>query len=248
MTGIEQAILSGDPKHPVRPRGSRSRQSMGSTARRAGTGVKPRFMLAVALRDPARFESLIAQLFAKASKGTSQAMARLQYRGATIVHNGSVAYTVSGGFFVLSGSPGDIKRALDANATGNSLASSADFRSAIGAPQPAMMQAYLSSAISRSLFEAIVGDTAKSSPGLAAPAGTIAMQSPIGLTVTPDTEGAMIETKLPTELALLALSSLAAHKPSPYGVGDSPDSGVRPGQYGRKVPKLTTDDVRRRQP
>ncbi|HVG19893.1 MAG TPA: hypothetical protein VNI02_12655, partial [Blastocatellia bacterium] len=124
----------------------------GQTASRPTRPPMPRFMMMVALKDPAGFEGLISRLINKQG-GASAQLARAPYRGAAISYNKDIAYTISRGFFIISGSVSDIRRALDAHATGSSLASTAEFRTAVGSSQQAMMRAYLSSGISNKIFE-----------------------------------------------------------------------------------------------
>jgi hypothetical protein len=217
----------------------------------------PRFMLMVAVKDPAKFERLIARLF---NRPGSQPLARATYRDATISYNKDIAYALTNNFFMVSGSVTDVRRAMDARALGNSLATSAGFRAAVGAPHQTMMQAYLSSNISSKLYEAILTEAAKSNPALKefAPKSAQA-HSPVGLTVTPDSDGVMMEMRVPTNLTFMALASLATGSPAPYGAAYSQPSGLGipdptgPSTRtrtadGRRVPKLTDDDLRSRRP
>jgi hypothetical protein len=219
----------------------------------------PRFMLMVALKDPAGFEKLIGRFINKQGAATTQ-LARASYRGATINSNRDVAYTISGGFFIISGSATDIRRALDARALGTSLASTAEFREAVGSSQQAMMQAYLSRSISSKIFESISTEIVKSNAELKDYVTSAAQtRSAIGLTITPDPDGLMMEMRAPTNMAFIALAAMASNKPASYGITSAPASGIgipnptspaarTRNADGRRVPKMTDDDVMGRRP
>ena len=217
----------------------------------------PRFMLMVALKDPARFEKLIARLV---NKDGSQTLARVTYRNAAISYSKSVAYTITNKFFMIGGSVADIRRAMDAHALGTSLASTADYRAAVGPPRQTMLQAYLSSNLSNKLYESVLAEAAKSNPALKefAPK-TAQMRSPIGLAMLPDSDGLMMEMRVPTSLTFMALAYLATSKPAangpaysePAGLGipnpTGPSTRTRT-MDGRRVPTLTNEDLRERRP
>jgi len=217
----------------------------------------PRFMLMVALKDPARFEKLIAKL---ASQNGSQTLARVVYRNAAISYSKSVAYTITNKFFMIGGSVNDIRRAMDAHALGTSLASTADYRAAVGPARQTTLQAYLSSNLSNKLYESVLAEAAKSNPALKefAPK-TAQMRSPIGLAMLPDSDGVMMEMRVPTGLTFMALAYLATSKPAangpaysePAGLGipnpTGPSTRTRTSD-GRRVPKLTDEDLRDRRP
>jgi hypothetical protein len=217
----------------------------------------PRFMLMVALKDPAKFEKLIARLV---SQTGSQPLARVTYRNATISYSKSVAYAVTDNFFMIGGSLNDIRRAMDAHALGASLATTADFRAAVGPPRQTMMQAYISSNLSNKLYESVLAEAAKSNPALKELAPkTAQMRSPIGLAMLPDSDGLMIEMRVPTSLTFMALAYLATGKneansvtySEPPGLGiptpTGPSTRTRTSD-GRRVPKLTDEDLRDRRP
>jgi hypothetical protein len=217
----------------------------------------PRFMLMVALKDPAKFEKLMARLLDKMG---SQSLARASYRNATILYNKDIAFAVASNFFMLSGSVMNIRRAMDARALGNSLAASADFQAALGSPRRAMMQAYFSSNLSNKLYDTILSEAVKTNPSLKEFARKTAQpRSPIGLTVVPDSDGMMLEMRVPTNLIFMAIASLANSKPAssepaysqPAGVGipspTSPSTRTRTVD-GRRVPRLTDEDLRDRRP
>ncbi|HKP86320.1 MAG TPA: DUF3352 domain-containing protein [Blastocatellia bacterium] len=216
-----------------------------------------RFMLMVALKDRVKFEKLVARLV---DKGGFQSFARATYRNATVMSNKDIAFAVTDNFFMLSGSATNLRHALDAHALGNSLAAAADFREALGAPRRAIMQAYISSSISNKLYEYILTEAVKSDPSMKEFARKTAQpRSPVGVTVVPDSDGMMMEMRVPTNLTLMALASLATGKPATYG----PDYSQPPGlgipnptgpstrtrtSDGRRVPKLTDEDLRERRP
>ncbi|HEX8091929.1 MAG TPA: DUF3352 domain-containing protein [Blastocatellia bacterium] len=234
-----------------------------STAKAASHGPAklpmPRFMLMVALKDPTGFEMLISRLISKQGGAPAQ-LAQAPYRGATISYNKDVAYAISGGFFIISGSVADIRRALDARAAGSSLASTAEFRAAVGSSQQAMMQAYLSPAISSKIFESILTEVVKANAELKYYARNVTLtRSAIGLTMTPDSDGLMMEMRAPTNLTFMALAAIATGKSAPYGITSAPAAGIgipsptTPAASirntdGRKVPKLSNDDLMDRRP
>lgn len=219
----------------------------------------PRFMMMVALKDPAKFEKLVSRFLNKPNSARPQ-LAQAPYRGATISYNKDVAYTISSGFFIISGSPADIRRTLDARALGSSLAATVDFRAAVGSSQEAMMQAYLSPGITNKLCELISAEVVKSNSELKDYMKGIAQtRSAIGLTMMPDTDGLMMEMRAPTNLTFMALAAMATIKPSSYGITPGPTSGIgipnptTPATGtrnidGRRVPRMTNDDVMSRRP
>jgi hypothetical protein len=233
-----------------------------ASARRATAPARPtmpRFMLMVALKDPAGFEKLISSFINKQGGAATQ-LARASYRGATISYNKDVAYAISGGFFIISGSATDIRRALDARALGNSLAATAEFREAVGSSQQAMMQAYLSPGVSNKIIESISTEIVKANAELKDyVTSTAQTRSAIGLTITPDPDGLMMEMRAPANLTFMALAAVATSKPSPYGITSAsstgtgipspttPAAGTRNAD-GRRVPKMTNDDMMDRRP
>ncbi|HVG17998.1 MAG TPA: hypothetical protein VNI02_03030, partial [Blastocatellia bacterium] len=153
-----------------------------------------------------------------------------------------------------------IRRALDARATGSSLASTAEFRAAIGSSQQAMMQAYLSPGISSKIFESISTDVVKANAELKDYVRSATQtRSAIGLTMIPDSDGLMMEMRAPTNLTFMALAALATGKSAPYGITSAPVTGVgipsptapaakTRNADGRRVPKMTSDDLMDRRP
>jgi hypothetical protein len=231
----------------------------GQAARGTPRLQMPRFMLMVALKDPAGFERLISRLISKQG-GSAAQLARATYRGATISYNKDVAYAISGGFFIISGSVADIRRSLDDHAAGSSLGSTAEFRAAVGSSQQAMMQVYLSSGVSNKIFEAISTEVVKANAELKDFVRSAAQtRSAIGLTITPDSDGLMMEMRAPTNMTFVALAAMATGKSSPYGITSAPAAGVgiptptTPAASirnadGRRVPKMTNDDMTDRRP
>jgi hypothetical protein len=207
----------------------------------AGPKPAPRFAIMVALRDPQRFEELLVRLINAMSKPPSRSFARVAYRGATIHHRGDVAYTIANGFLIAGATVSEVRRVLDAGATGVSLASSKDFTSAMGSPGQSMMQLYVAGRVSEKLFESVAKGGSKNG---AAPAP----RGPIGMIAMPDAEGMMAELRLPTSLALRALSGIAESKPAHYGISAAPAVGAPANRASgaRRTPTLTTDDVKRR--
>ena len=217
----------------------------------------PRFMLIVSLKDPARFEKLIARLV---NQNGSQTLTRVTYRNAAISYSNNFAYAVTNKFFMIGGSAGDIRRALDAHALGTSLALTADYRAAIGPPRQTMLQAYISSNLSNKLYESVLAEAVKSNAALKefAPK-TAQMRSPIGLAMLPDSDGVMMEMRVPTSLTFMALAYLATSKPTAFGPAYSEPAGLgipnptgpstrTRTMDGRRVPTLTNEDLRDRRP
>jgi hypothetical protein len=221
------------------------KQAIASGARPAS----PRFMLMVALKDPANFEKLLARLFNRSTSAPSQ-FTHTPYRGVGINANKSFAYAIVNGFFIASGSAAQVRRAIDAQATGVSLASTEAFKSAFGSAQQAVLQAYLSPALSNQLFESLSKDPVKSDAS--APTASAAQQRmPIAVQLVPDNDGMIFEARLPANLAVLALASVANSFQSPSGIRSLPGGiGVsEPGprdSSGPRTPKMTDEDVRRR--
>ena len=221
------------------------KQAIASGARPAS----PRFMLMVALKDPASFEKLLARLFNRSTSAPSQ-FTHTPYRGVGINANKSFAYAIVNGFFIAGGSAAQVRRAIDAQATGVSLASTEAFKSAFGSAQQAVLQAYLSPALSNQLFESLSKDPAKSDAS--APTASAAQQRmPIAVQLVPDNDGMIFEARLPANLAVLALASMATGLQSPSGIRSLPGGiGVsEPGprdSSGPRTPKMTDEDVRRR--
>jgi hypothetical protein len=219
----------------------------------------PRFMLMVALKDPAKFEKLIGRIISTPGRASAQ-LARVPYRGATVTYNKDVAYAISGGFFIIGGSRNDICRALDARALGNSLASTPEFRASVGSSGQAMMQAYLSPGVAHKIYELIYAEVVKSNAELKDYVGKTAQpRSAIGLTMASDPDGLSMEMRVPTNLAFMAIAAMASGKPASYPITSAPSSGIgipnptTPASRtrnadGRRVPKMTSDDLMNRRP
>lgn len=245
--GNELAITLSDFNNISMPAASGGQTTNGSMKKSS-----PRFMLMVAVRDEAKFEKLLVKLLSGPRGSAAQPFVRTPYRGATISSSKDFAYTITGGFLLAGGSVAEIRRAIDAHATGNALASTPEFRQAIGSSRQATLQAYISSRLSRELFESLSKEMARSEGTPYArldPASATA--SAIGFSMTGSDDGLMIEAHLPANLALLALGSMLNAKPAPYGISSSPagapDSGSRR-TNGRATPRLTDDDLRLRRP
>ncbi|HSF25596.1 MAG TPA: DUF3352 domain-containing protein [Blastocatellia bacterium] len=211
--------------------------------------ASPNFMFMVALKDAAGFEKLIGGLMNR-SKTSAAQFTRAAYRGVMINASKSFAWTIVNGFFVAGGSAAQIRRAVDAQATGVSLASTEAFKSAFPSSQQAALQAYVSPALVNELFESLSKGAPESNVSLASP-NPIQARMPVVIQAIPDEEGLMIEARLPTNLALLALASMAggssprsATAPKPAGIGIS-EPGPRVSGSPR-TPRMTTEDFRRR--
>jgi hypothetical protein len=211
--------------------------------------ASPRFTLMVALKDPANFEKLIARIFNRSTSAPSQ-FTRTPYRGVGISANKSFAYAIVNGFFIAGGSAAQVRRAIDAQATGVSLSSTEAFKSAFGSAQQAILQAYVSPVLSNQLFESLSKEAVRSDAS--APTASAAQQRmPIAVQLVADNDGMIIEARLPTNLAVLALASVANSFQSPSGIRSLPGGiGVsEPGprdSSGPRTPKMTDEDVRRR--
>lgn len=217
----------------------------------------PRFMLMVALKDPVGFEKLVDKFVRQMG---SQTLARVTYRNATISYGKSVAYAITNKFFMIGGSVSEIRRAMDAHALGTSLASTADYRAAVGPARQTMLQAYVSSNLSNRIYESVLAASAKSNPALKDFASkTAQVNSPIGLAMLPDSDGVMMEMRVPTSLTFMALAYLATGKPAssgpaysqPAGLGiptpTGPSTRTRT-MDGRRVPTLTNEDLKDHRP
>ncbi len=230
---------------------SRMLNTMAPGKRPASRPAMPNFMLIVELRDPATFEALLARLFNPAGKPAAP-LASESYRGSVVKWNKSVAYSITGGYLILSGSPGDIRRALDARQTGNSLASSAQFRAAVGSSGQSVMQGYVSAGVSSELFKSIARTVGKSNRDMAALlAASSETNSALGFSAVPDPDGFMMELRMPTNLVFLALASMSGETPdtAPRIIGGNPAVGIPQSterRRGRKSPTLTTEDVKGR--
>jgi hypothetical protein len=201
----------------------------------------PRILVMVELRDQARFLQLFNRLLNPPARPQTQ-LAEEMHRGVTIKHGPSVAFAVSKGFFLFAPTAAEIRRALDARALGNSLASSADFRAAVGASDQASMQAYFSSGMTGELLKTMFAEAAKSNEALKGFATVAARtRSSIGLTMKDDSDGMMMEMRVPTNLAFMAMASMSATKPMPYGISTTSGKS-RAG--GRRTPKMTDEDVK----
>jgi hypothetical protein len=211
--------------------------------------ASPRFMLMVALKDPANFEKLIARVFNRSTSAPSQ-FTRTPYRGVGISANKNFAYAIVNGFFIAGGSAAQVRRAIDAQATGVSLSSTEAFKSAFGSAQQAILQAYVSPVLSNQLFESLSKEAVRSDAS--APTASAAQQRmPIALQLVADNDGMIMEARLPTNLAVLALASMANSFQSPSAIRSLPGGiGVsEPGprdSSGPRTPKMTDEDVRRR--
>ena len=204
----------------------------------------PRFTAMIALRDPSGFETFVSKFLAGPS-GSATVLRRVPYRNTTIVSSKSLAYAVVDGFFVVSGSAGDIRKLLDAHADGSALAARAEFKSVMPDSQ-AMLQAYIAPSLTAKLFEAL-----SKQAGIKAEPGSVAKSSPIGLIVTREDEQTMIEMRMPGNLAYTLVAAVANIKPegsnlqAPAGVGIPAPTGPRT-NTGPRTPTLTDDDIRRR--
>jgi hypothetical protein len=200
----------------------------------------PSFTVMIALKDPLKFEKYFNRLFSGMGGATAQPFARAPYRGATISYNRSMAYAISGGFFIAGGSAAQIRRALDARAAGASLAQTPEYNQAMGGVRPVMMQVYVSSGAAKSFFKAISTQAAKVNPG-AGSALASGSRSAIGVTIVPDKDGLMLDARVPVELAVMALASVISEKPAPYGINSQTGRA-------RRTPTLTDEDLKARRP
>jgi hypothetical protein len=205
----------------------------------------PSFTLMIALKDPVKFEKYFNRLFSRMGGQTAPVFARAPHRGATINHRKDMAYAISNGFFVVSGSVAQIRRSLDAKVAGASLASSQEFNQAMGAPRPVMMQVYVSSSAANSFFKSVSTQAAKMGSTTPIPVPVSQTRSAIGVTMVPDADGLMLEARVPTEFAVMALAAMVSEKPNSYGI-NSQNDGTRP--VGRRTPTLTDEDLKARRP
>jgi hypothetical protein len=227
--------------------------SAGQTTNGAVKRGSPRFMLMLAVRDQAKFEILLVKLLNGPTGTAPHSLVRTSYRGATINSSKDFAYTITDGFLLAGGSAAEIRHAIDAHAIGNSLASTAEFRQAMGDSRQATLRAYLSSRLSKELSDSLLKEAAKSGGALeevVQPASQTAL--PIGVSMVQDQDGLLIEARLPANLAVMALASILNARPASFGISSSPGGGVSDSSSrrsgGRATPKLTDDDIRIRRP
>ena len=120
------------------------------------------------------------------------------------------------------------------------------------------------------LFEALQTETAKATASvkdLAQPSATASVAG-LGISVTPDTDGLLMEMRAPANLAFAAMAALATGKPAPpasattnastdktliplpagFGIPASATTGVPRRPDGSSVPKMTDDDIVLRKP
>lgn len=242
-----------------------SRSAQHATKAPTATRVPPRFMVMVALKDSTKFEKLMAQFFTKMG---APAMARTAYHGATINSFKSVTYAVTKDFFLIGNSAAEIRRSLDAGLMGNSLTTLPAYRAATSSTHETSMQLYLSSAVATKLFEALQTETAKATASvkdLAQPSATASVAG-LGISVTPDTDGLLMEMRAPANLAFAAMAALATGKPAPpakantntdktliplpagFGIPASATTAAPRRPDGSNVPKMTDDDIVLRKP
>lgn len=220
--------FDGFAKPPVRQASSSRKQTSRS-----------RLLLMIAVRNPVKFESYLAKLLNLPNK-TPVSFAQTPYRGAMIKYRGNFAYAMAGGFFIAGGNVAEVRRALDARSSGLSLAASTDFRSAVGPDRPVMLQAYLSSKVSGGLGNAL-------SSGAEAKPLAMGLRAPVGLVMTTNPDGTMMQIRMPSRMVLAALTSIMTPKSDVPGISYSPGAAPSSGQR-RRSPMLTTEDLRYRRP
>jgi hypothetical protein len=215
--------------------------------------MPPRFMLLIALKDAAKFEQLVARLVAKSG---AQPMTRAAYHGAAISSNKHVAFAVTKDFFLLGGSDAELRRALDANLRGNSLAVANEFRAVAGGARDMTAQFYLSSAVATKLLESLQTETAKASGSVKELAQPPARVAGLGVAMLADADGMLMELRAPATLAFAAMAALATGRPANASLTAAPDGFGIPApataaprhQSGAPVPKMTDEDVVTRRP
>jgi hypothetical protein len=205
-------------------------------------GASPRFLVMVALKDPAGFEKFFGRFFTGRMGSKSNPFERTPYRNATIVHNRSFAYTVTDGFLLAGGSAAEIRRLIDARLSGASLATRAEYRSVIPDSSQAGVKAYIAPSLTGKLTDLF-------SKGGGSP---LNLRAPIGVLLTRENGRMMTEVRMPASLAYGFIATLANVKPSQLaatgaaaGLGIPDTAGPRNGG-GRKTPTLTDEDLRRR--
>jgi hypothetical protein len=202
------------------------------------TSGPSKFLLMIALRNPVKFESYLMKLLSGPNKSPVN-LAQMPYRGSIIKYRNGFAYAIAGGFFIAGGDATAIRRALDVRATGASLAANAGFRSAVGPARPVMLQAYFSPKMSGGFSKTIAARGEMKSAER--------MRSPLGLVMTTNPDGMMMQMRMPSRIALEALASMTSPDSSVPGINYS--SGTSPGVgKGRRSPTLTTEDLRYRRP
>jgi hypothetical protein len=219
------------------------------------SGGSPRFLVMIALKDPAGFEKFFGRFFTGRMGSTSNPFERTPYRNATIVHNRSFAYTVTDGFLLAGGSAAEIRKLIDARLSGASLATRAEYRSVIPDSSQAGVKAYIAPSLTGKLADLFSkgGSPTSASSALKGGAGSpLNLRAPIGVLITHEGGRMMTEVRMPASLAYGLIATLASVKPSQLaatgtaaGLGIPDAEGPRTGG-GRKTPTLTDEDVRRR--
>jgi hypothetical protein len=197
----------------------------------------PRFSLALAIKDPVKFEQLLSKILngpAASAYETRPAsnVVTVTYRGMSIKSVKGFSFTILDGFLVLAGSVADIRRVLDERAAGRTLAASQDFLLSVGQPQPALFQVYVSSTASRDLMQRVLPKSEH-----------YGASSSLGLTISPGADGTVLNARIPTRLALEAIASAMNSMPKPFGISPSSATINSNGRInGKPVPKMSSDD------
>jgi hypothetical protein len=237
--GNELAISFSDFARAMKPALQTANYDDGQPAARTQSRL-PRILVIAELRDPAKFEKLFSRILNSPSQAPAE-FSQETYRGAVIKSRGAVAFAISRNFFFFAPTAAEIRRALDARATGNGLSSSAQFRAAVGSSERAMLQGYFSPSLANTMLASMAGEAARANESMKDFAGLAAKaRSAVGLSVWPDEEGLMMEIHMPSSLAFMGVAAMATTKPAPYGITSS---GQRR-SAGKRTPMLTTDDVR----
>jgi len=175
---------------------------------------RSRMLFMIAVRNPVKFEGYLAKLLSLPNK-TPVSLAQTPYRGSMIKYRSNFAYAIAGGFFIAGSNVTDVRRALDARSSGVSLAANSDFRSAVGPARPSMLQAYLSSKASGSF-----GDAFASAQQVKPSA--MRMRAPVGVVMTTSPDGTMMQIRMPSSMALAALTSMMNTNSPVPGINYSP--------------------------
>lgn len=233
--GNELAIATSGPDGFLTPR----QPGVRNTSNQRGASSPTSFLLMIAVRNPVKFEGYLRKLLSGPNKSPVN-LAQMPYRGTIIKYRNGFAYAIAGGFFIAGGNTMAIRRALDARATGVSLATNADFRSAVGPSRPAMLQAYFSSKMVGRFNDAIVAKGEMKS-------AASSLRVPLGLVMTTNPDGTMMQMRMPSTMALATLTSMTTYNSSVPGINYS-SGGVPANGKRRRSPMLTTEDLRYRKP
>ena len=199
----------------------------------------------IALKDPVKFEKYFKRIFTRMGGQTAPTFARAPYRGTTINYRKDMAYAISGGFFVVSGSVAQVRRSLDGKSRWRFARFIAGVQSGDGRASASDVASLCIVKRGEQLFQNHLYPGGKDWFEQRSDCCLCQQtRSAIGVTMIPDADGLMLEVRVPTEFAVMALAAMVAEKPNDYGINSQ--TGARPA--GRRTPTLTDEDLKARRP